>query len=339
METYSNGYWKHTTHKANQRREEEMFQGRSLPSLSREGTYGNELPKSPTELSATKHEPIDHRTTDNQETKEDLQSQIKSTSVPILSTIRTSKNKSSSKKCETPDPFEPPKLSLLVTTSLVIQSKDRILIDTGAVLDYMGSEFCRKHGIETETTEHIARMANKSTQPLTVSKEPIEIQMKGYTDRRRLAVCPLDYDIILGKKWTREKDCVISCAANTITFTQRNRNHTIEAREPSIVHSVSASSIIRDERKQFPVYAVLVRNNPESGETDKSESIDPRIKKVLESCKDVLPEKHPQGLPPKRNYEFHIKLKEDATPQKKGIYRMSNKEMEEMKKNNTELTE
>ena len=163
------------------------------------------------------------------------------------------------------------------------QSKARILIDTGTVIDDTDSEFCRKHGIETETTEHIAHMANKSTQPLTVSKEPIEIQMKGYTDRRRLAVCPLDYDIILGKEWTTEKEYVISCATITITFTYRSKNHTIEAKEPSIVRSVSAINIIRDKRKQLPVYNVLVRNNPESGETDKRESTDARIKKVLES--------------------------------------------------------
>ena len=155
-----------------------MLGGRCLPSLSREGTHGKELPKSPMVLSATNHEPIDHRTTHKHETQEDLQSQIKSTSVPILSTIKISNNKSASKKCETPDPFEPPKLSLLVTTSLVNQSEARSLIDTGAILDYIDSEFCRKHGIDTENTEHIARTANKSTQPLTLSKEPVEIQMK-----------------------------------------------------------------------------------------------------------------------------------------------------------------
>ena len=221
---------------------------------------------------------MERRTLDTPETTEDLQSQIISTTVPIISTIETTKKERLNEK-NNQDPFEPPKLSLLITSSLVNQSEARILIDTGAVLDYIDSEFCRKNGIITETTEHMARMANKTTQPLTVTKEPIEIQMKGYTDQRKLTVCPLDYDIILGKKWTTEKECVIGCATNEITFKHKHRSYTLEATEPSIVHSVSASSIVNDEKRQFPVYALLVRDMSGIDNTDVNGTTDPRIRK------------------------------------------------------------
>ena len=39
----------------------------------------------------------------------------------------------------------------------------------------------------------------------------------------------------------------------------------------------------------------------------------------------------PSGLPPERSSDFKIELTTDSTPQKKGLYRMSNKEPEELK--------
>lgn len=99
---------------------------------------------------------------------------IESTSVPIIenNTESTQKNQ---------DPFKPSEPSLLITESIVNDTKTRLLIDTGAVLDYIDTDFCRKIGIITDTTTNVARMANKTVQELTVTKQPVEIQLKGYT--------------------------------------------------------------------------------------------------------------------------------------------------------------
>ncbi len=41
--------------------------------------------------------------------------------------------------------------------------------------------------------------------------------------------------------------------------------------------------------------------------------------------------KLPKGLPPKRTQDFKIALKEDAVAHKKGLYKVSSAELEELK--------
>lgn len=259
-----------------------------------------------------------------------------STSVPINNIISQDANLNHTK--DTDDPFLPPTPSLLITSSMINKTNARILIDTGAVLDYIDSTFCEKSNIFTETTNHVARMANKSLQTLTMTKEPIEIQIKGYTEKRKFAVCPLDYDVILGKRWTTEKKCFIDCERNIVQFRHRDNEYTIEALEPTIVHHISANTITKDERRQYPIYAIFVRQGEEEVRLENRNKYPPAIEKLLRRYKDVFPDTLPPGPPPKRNCEFHIKLHEEATPQKKGIYRMSAKETEEMRKQLAELT-
>ncbi len=52
---------------------------------------------------------------------------------------------------------------------------------------------------------------------------------------------------------------------------------------------------------------------------------------ILQEYKDVFPKKLPKGLPPKCARDFTITLKEGSTPQKKGVYRMSSEELNELK--------
>ena len=58
---------------------------------------------------------------------------------------------------------------------------------------------------------------------------------------------------------------------------------------------------------------------------------------LLEEFKDVFPEKLPPGLPPSRNLEHEIPLVPNSTPPVKQPYRMSDVELQELKKQVEEL--
>ncbi len=60
-------------------------------------------------------------------------------------------------------------------------------------------------------------------------------------------------------------------------------------------------------------------------------------KKTLDSFQDVFPQDLPPGLPPARNHDFKIALVPDATPQKRGLYRLSEKEHNELRTKISEL--
>lgn len=56
------------------------------------------------------------------------------------------------------------------------------------------------------------------------------------------------------------------------------------------------------------------------------------MQKIMSDFFDVFPEELPKGLPPSRiEGDFHITLKEDIKPAKRGFYRMSPSELQETK--------
>ena len=96
-------------------------------------------------------------------------------------------------------------------------------------------------------------------------------------------------------------------------------------------------AIIRDISKEnIPCFAILLKNKNKNSFGEKQ---NPDVEKILLEYEDVFPEKLPKGLPPKRNHTFDILLKDNCEPKKRGIYRMSPKELEEVKRKIDELLE
>jgi hypothetical protein len=63
------------------------------------------------------------------------------------------------------------------------------------------------------------------------------------------------------------------------------------------------------------------------------------VEKLLDEFSDVFPEDLPKGLPPRRSHDFKIELHPGITPIKKGLYRLSPSETEELRNQLNELTE
>ena len=64
------------------------------------------------------------------------------------------------------------------------------------------------------------------------------------------------------------------------------------------------------------------------------------VTKILEKYKAFFPEELPKGLPPSRiKGKFRVELKEGSAPVKKGLYRMSHIELDEVKIQITKLLE
>ncbi len=100
-------------------------------------------------------------------------------------------------------------------------------------------------------------MANNTTQELRSTVHPLSVSISGYTEKLRFAASPLNYDVILGKKWTTEHRAIVNCYTNEIVFQHKGRRHTIVAREPSKPNFVSVNSITEDHDRKLP----FIRNN------------------------------------------------------------------------------
>lgn len=228
---------------------------------------------------------------------------------------------------------------MFITTAFINEHSVQILIDDGAELNHLSEDFCRRHFIATKEEDHEACMANKASQKLKSTLEPLQLSIHGYSERLRFVVCPLNYDLILGKKWTTAHEAVLNCYTNEVKFTHRNKCHTIVATKPKSKQVVSVNAITRDLSKKHQLYAVMLREVPSTDQRSTNNHEDKDIETILNEYKDVFPGKLPKGLPPKRSQDFVIDLKEGSMPQKKGLYRMSTAELKELKAQLQDLIE
>ncbi len=152
-----------------------MHEGRAT--LWRKGTYGQELPKRPEELSAS--HTIHPR----------LSPPRQSTAVPITpaeSIDRSPGNTTEStiENAEDPedpghledieDPFAPSEPSLLIVQASIAGVHSRVLTDDGAQLNHISEAFCDRHGISLKTGHHrplwLTTQPKNSSQPSTLSQ-------------------------------------------------------------------------------------------------------------------------------------------------------------------------
>lgn len=233
------------------------------------------------------------------------------------------------------DPFKRSKNGLLVTKGFVNNKKARILFDPGSEISYISTDFCNKNNIETIETEQFASMANKTTEKMSRTKEPIILNIRGYTEKVHLASMKLHHDIILGKKWCDDHQTIIDFSTNEITFKYKDKEYILTAMEYYKSQFISINNIMKDIENGLPCFAITVKKEDLSKKGSRPREIDA----LLSEFADVFPEKLPKGLPPNRSKNFDIQLTEDAKPRKSGLYRMSPAELKELRKQLDELLE
>ena len=197
--------------------------------------------------------------------------------------------------------------------------------------NYISLELCQKTDIKYRQREdYESVMANETVQKIGETIGPVSISLGSDTERMRFIVSPLKCDVILGKKWETSHQAKIDCSNNQICFKHQGNDHVLYA--DKTIEKASLCSLVNYYKKVFPMFSVLLRSQHSSHEIG-STNQNVGIMKTLSEYSDVFPEKLPKGLPPKSTDEnFQIELKEVAKLMKKGLYRMSHTELDEIKK-------
>jgi hypothetical protein len=99
---------------------------------------------------------------------------------------------------------------------------------------------------------------------------------------------------------------------------------------------VSALQIKREVQKQEQLYLALITPAVDNS-SDSKPSISDDARAIINEYKDVFPNDLPSGLPPKRDIDHRIDLVPGQAPPSRPTYRMSQPEMDELKKQLTDL--
>ena len=194
------------------------------------------------------------------------------------------------------------------------------------------------------SSSHAAKLADGSSHFLSEVCHPLRLDLGAHSELIRCAVCPLSqYDLILGKQWLAENDALISMRTNIVSLKDGISVKAHSERTPSFL--ISKQKLAKDLRRGEKIFSihlsslcpVSLHSHDLYSLEDVKTKIPEKIKKMLEAFQDVFPHELPAGLPPARSQDFQISLVPDATPQKKGLYRLSEKEHNELRTQISEL--
>ena len=221
------------------------------------------------------------------------------------------------------------KSKLLISVGLANGKKSRIVFDGGAQCSCISRAQVKLLGITTTSCDEYAQMPNGECEWLSKTVKPVTLEIGNYVESMNLFVCNLEnYDIILGKDWHNVYNPDVDFPSNKMSFKFRGRMISLTAIPDKQIPLISKNAISRSLKRGNWIYAVIIRKAKEPIPQNAPQE----SKQILEAFKDVFPENLPSGLPPERSVDFDIKLTPGATPQKKGIYRMSESEHIELKK-------
>lgn len=237
--------------------------------------------------------------------------------------------------------------ALLVFNGEVQEAADNscctTLVDSGCEEIVISKAYAEKIKLRKENTNLSAELWDRTLIPMERCCENLNIRIGEATITVRPYVVDwIAYDLILGKAWLSEANPLIDWKLNRMLLKQEEKLITLDAEahrhgEARLTYMLTSKQFVRLAKKQKSIiYHVVLKPSQEEEEdttmTSEEDGYGRKIDRLLGEYKCVFPEDLPKGLPPKRSVEMRIDLEKDSKPKMGPIYKLSRKELEEMKK-------
>ncbi len=236
--------------------------------------------------------------------------------------------------------------SILEFWGKVEKINTKFFIDCGANRNYVSRKFLEDHGISWHPHLSAYKAAGGNYLDILGHTPPVRIRLGGLTGKYTfLVIDEPNHDVILGTPWLREENPPIDWEKRSMTVRGQNLR-AIDAESPRDEEAgfdfISSSQVERLRRQGHPVilaHASEVQPAPPGKHGQQDKHWQSRMKLLRDKYKDVFPEDLPKGLPPSRSVDFHIDVIPGSAPPHKPPYRLSQPELEELKKQLDELLE
>lgn len=171
----------------------------------------------------------------------------------------------------------------------------------------------------------------------------LQLRLGDRTEALDLTVMPLkhhDFDVVLGMPWLARVNPQIDWARRTLSFPAAKEHaastlRLINAKElkRAVHHSTVDCIFVLREVVPQPEASVSLRVAEDTGCTSaESEKIAAETRAVLSEYADCFPPDLPKRLPPSRDVDHRIELLPGSVPPSMATYRMSPKELDELKR-------
>lgn len=236
-----------------------------------------------------------------------------------------------------------------------------ILVDCGSSGNFISRSFVHKHKIASTPGEESSSvsLADGSTCNTNSSVNNVEVGVGDYKDKLDLTVMKLQgYDVILGMPWLskhnpkidfRDRKLEFSVGGRTVRVegvdNKHNKSRSLymsrkrERTEFAKLNLISHKQVKRMKKNIGALFLVVVKSVTQHTSNNIESKASTQVKQLLHEFNDVFPKDLPIGLPPTRDIDHRIELVPGSTPPSQATYRMSPKELDELKKQLQELSD
>jgi predicted aspartyl protease len=213
----------------------------------------------------------------------------------------------------------------------------RYLIDSGATTNFVDSSLIEQLGLPTATkpTAHTVKLANGTKQ---VSKQMLpkaEVHIGTYHDALDLHVTSLQgFDIVLGMQWLAKVKPHINWETGCLRFRFAHEQHVLRSRPQTCTTPwINAAQLRRAIKRREKVYLCMVKHDATS--TEEAKALD--LEQLVQQFADVF--EPPTSPPASGRVKHEVQILPGQEPPCKGIYRMSEQELQELRNQLKELLE
>ncbi|XP_077250383.1 uncharacterized protein LOC143889876 [Tasmannia lanceolata] len=215
----------------------------------------------------------------------------------------------------------------------------RAMIDTGATHNFVSEQEAKRLVLKLEKDDWKMKAINSEARPVTGKVRSVPIKIGAWSGTTNLMAAPLDdFHVILGIEFLNQAKAIPMPYLNSLCMFGEKAPCMILAtrQERKDVEHLTALQLKKGLKKEEPTFVETLK----MGEALVGEIlIPPSIKDVIEEFKDVMPEKLPKKLPPRRAVDHKIELEPRSIPPASAPYRMAPPELAELRKQLNELLE
>lgn len=209
------------------------------------------------------------------------------------------------------------------------------LIDSGATHNFIDEHTAGRLGLKlTKTTPFNVRVADGHPLRCRGAYRRVCMMLAGEEFEIDFYGLPLSgLDVVLGVSWLEKLGPVVcDWKAQTMTFDWAQRNITIHGLQRAKIGEVKSEEIEREAKRGHSIFALTIQHhNHDEVDVGESPTTAPEgIRRLLVQFESVF--QPPTTLPPRRDIEHHIALKEGSDPVNVRPYRYAHFQKEEIER-------
>jgi hypothetical protein len=213
----------------------------------------------------------------------------------------------------------------------------RAMVDTGATHNYLASTEVERLGLVLEKGSGKVKAINSVAQPIVGIAKSVSIKAGPFEGRTNLSAVQMDdFKLILGLEFLRDtKTAVLPYADSLMMMGSKPCVITTQCGKMG-EKSISAMQFSKGFKRNEPSFLCTLRLE----EIEEATGPIPKpVRRLVKEFEDIMPEELPKKLPPRRAIDHEIELIPGAKPPARAPYRMSQPELEELRKQLGEMLE